>query len=736
MYRIIKEKLGIKLFILFTAVIVMAVVPLTYSALHALRSYGDHALQIHGEQIRSQTLDSLQELTREKAARSQERFDRIAASAALLGSQAATIYDNLQLYGEEPLYDDTLVRSTLTGNFISDPAAPVSRVYWGGSRISPEIREELRAMSHMAPLFKRVLKENPEVLASHSISASGIGHYCTVRAKYRRAASEIPPPSVFDLRDGEPMIIFTKAEEPSKDVRWTNIYKDDVIEGFMLTASAPIYDDEDRFRGITGIDVPLSTLIDEMLASRSHEAEHRLLFSFILDKDSKVIAFPRRYYRLFGLVPASSEFRFSSDRLGLSLSNSRHDNIKRLATAATSSFEHRQKIMLSGENYYVITSMMSKQGWVYGVVVRESDMLKIVDENRRELEQTIGEMAAKSIGFSLFTIGIAIAIIFVLIKYLITPLRKLSRATEQVAAANYEVQCPVTTRDELGLLATSFNSMVLQLRTAQARQQEYSESLEKEVAERNEQIIRQKQDLEKTIARLQDEIQQRQIVSEKLRKQSEELHHSLQEKEMLLREIHHRIKNNMLIVISMLELQRQEMEGERQREIFKEMENRIRSMALVHEKLYSSNSISHIDIATYLHDVAKSLLSSMVIDDRITLELQAEPISIDIDHAIPVGLVINEIITNAVKHAFPEGRNGKISVAVKRTHDNQIELTVADDGIGIAEDVDILQSSSFGTGIIIGALVKMQLKGNIEVEHEEGTKYTISFLDPLLHKRL
>lgn len=152
----------------------------------------------------------------------------------------------------------------------------------------------------------------------------------------------------------------------------------------------------------------------------------------------------------------------------------------------------------------------------------------------------------------------------------------------------------MTTKDELGLLATSFNSMVMQLRTVQAQQQEYFLSLEKEVAERNKQVIRQKVDLEKNIIRLQKEIEHRQTVSEKLREQGYELQNSLDEKEVLLREIHHRIKNNMLIIISMLELQRQDIEGEKQRDIFKEMENRIRSMALVHEKLYSSDSILKI----------------------------------------------------------------------------------------------------------------------------------------------
>ncbi len=736
MLRIIKESLGVKLFVLLTAVVVMAVVPLTYSALHSLIDYGDQALELHSDHITSQTLSSLQRITREKAALHQKHFDQIASSAAMLGSQAAAIYNNLQLYAGNPLYHDHLLPSPLTGNFISDLAAPVTTIYWGGSQISPDIREELRAISHMAPLFERALKDNPEALASHTITASGIGKYCTTREKYKKASLKIPSPSVFDLRDGEPMTIFSHAEDRTGDVRWTDIYKDDVIEGFMLTASAPVYDNKDRFRGITGIDVPLSAVIDDILTTDSHQEDNRPLFSFLLGANSKIIAFPQKYYRLFGIEPDSSEYLYSSDRLNLFLDDSINANVRKLAGIVISSLEHQQKIMLDGENYYVVTSKMQKQGWIFGVVVRESEMLQTVNSGRRELGQSIRTMAVKSVIFSLVTLGIAIAIIFLLLTHLINPLRKLSQATEQVAAGNFEVQCPVTTKDEPGVLATSFNSMVMQLRAAQKQQQMYSNYLEKEVAKRNEQVNHQKLELEKTVIRLQDEIEQRQIVSEKLQEQGEELQKSLQEKEVLLREIHHRIKNNMLIIISMLALQRQDIEQEKQREIFREMENRIRSMALVHEKLYSSNSISQIDTGSYLHDIAKSLLSSMVIDGRITLDVQTEPIAIDIDHAVPIGLVTNEIITNSIRHAFPEGRKGTISLTVKRCANNQLLLTLADDGIGLPEDFDIMRSSTFGTGIIIAGLVKMQLKGELTMEREMGTKYSIRFLDPILHKRL
>ncbi|HKJ66006.1 MAG TPA: histidine kinase dimerization/phosphoacceptor domain -containing protein, partial [Desulfopila sp.] len=759
-----------------------------------------------------------------------------------------------------PLYQNDLSPSPITGNYINAAVAPLTTVYWGDSQISSSVREELRALTHMTPLFKRVLTENPEVLASHTITASGIGLYCTEREHYKKAASEIPPSSIFDLRDGEPMTIFTTSEEPSEAVRWTNIYKDEVIDGFMLTASAPVYDDTGQFRGITGIDIPLTDVVGDVLAADNDEDEKWLLFSFLLDSDGRIIAFPEKFFNLFGIEHTPSAYRNSSDQLAILLGQSQSGEVRNLSAALIEEAEQQRIVTLEGENYYVVTSRMPKHQWIFGVVARKSDMLETVTAGRGELDQTIGKLAIRSVAFSLATIGIAIVIIFLLIKHLITPLRRLSLATEQVTAGNLNVHCPVTTNDEPGTLAASFNSMVIQLRVAQKQQQMYFGYLEEEVAKRSEEVLLQKRELEKTITRLEDEIERRQIVSEalhlsrqkyhdtlesslagvyiiedfklsyvnssfaeklfhtskksligksplefvtpkdrgrvganiklrqlgvnippyvlecirpdgtrfygevwskattwkdkkvvvgtitdvtvlrqkelRLREQDDELQKSLQEKEMLLREIHHRTKNNMLIIISMLELQRLELDGEQQRTIFQEMENRIRSMALVHEKLYTAQNLNRIDMGSYLNDIARSLLSSMVINSTIDLDLQAEPISIDIDHAVPIGLVVNEIITNAIKHAFPKSRRGTISVTAKRTDNSHLHLIIADDGIGLPEDIDILATSSFGTGIIISGLVKMQLKGEITVERGMGTTYHIRFLDPILHKRL
>jgi hypothetical protein len=158
-------------------------------------------------------------------------------------------------------------------------------------------------LTHINPLFKQTLIENPEVLASHVITVSGIGQYYTDTQKSKESVFMLPPASEFDLRDGEPMTIFTRSEDTSPGVRWTNIYKDDVDDGLMLTASGSIYDNSGLFRGIVGIDVPLQNLINDILRSDDNGcADGTILFSFLLDRSTGVIAIPYPYYPLFGLT--------------------------------------------------------------------------------------------------------------------------------------------------------------------------------------------------------------------------------------------------------------------------------------------------------------------------------------------------------------------------------------------------------------------------------------------------
>jgi PAS domain S-box-containing protein len=211
------------------------------------------------------------------------------------------------------------------------------------------------------------------------------------------------------------------------------------------------------------------------------------------------------------------------------------------------------------------------------------------------------------------------------------------------------------------------------------------------------------------------------------RKRTEEaLQASCREKEILLREIHHRVKNNMQIVSSLLHLQSDRVTDEESRRTLKEGQLRIRSMALVHEKLYQSPDLSAIDFADYLRSLLTHLFRFFHIDaERIRLETALDHVLLDINAAVPCGLLASELITNALKHAFPMDRKGVVEVGLHRTDDGAVALRIADNGVGIPESRDVFGDESFGLQIV--NLLVGQIDGTVELDRKKGTSFTITF---------
>jgi PAS domain S-box-containing protein len=207
-------------------------------------------------------------------------------------------------------------------------------------------------------------------------------------------------------------------------------------------------------------------------------------------------------------------------------------------------------------------------------------------------------------------------------------------------------------------------------------------------------------------------------------KQDEEsIRASLDEKVVLLREVHHRVKNNLQIIISLVNLQMRQTTDPEVKRIMSETQSRVRAMSLVHEKLYQSESLSRIDFADYTRFLVTHLFSFYGIGTRkVRLAMSMEKIMVDINTAVPLGLILNELASNALKHGFPDEREGIISISGKDDGE-EIELVVHDDGIGIPADFDWKNTPSLGIRLII-ALVG-QLNGTIDLSTVEGTTFIL-----------
>jgi predicted ATPase/two-component sensor histidine kinase/tRNA A-37 threonylcarbamoyl transferase component Bud32 len=278
---------------------------------------------------------------------------------------------------------------------------------------------------------------------------------------------------------------------------------------------------------------------------------------------------------------------------------------------------------------------------------------------------------------------------------------------------------------------TPDRATILQVLTAQAA-----------IALENAKLYQQLEGYSQTLETNNDVLQQE--VSDRRRAENQ-LRQSLAEREVLLKEIHHRVKNNLQIISGLLQLQSQSVTDSATINILRESQHRIESMSLIHKKLYSSSDFGEIDQADYIPSLASSLLASyQITPGRVALHMEIAPILLNIDQAIPCGLIVNELVSNALKYAFPDDRPGEIDIHLHvlssnqsdNQSSNQVELIIRDNGIGLPETVNWEYAQSLGLSLVHDLAVE-QLEGSLTVERHPGTTFKIQFSPtPLLNSRL
>ncbi len=315
-----------------------------------------------------------------------------------------------------------------------------------------------------------------------------------------------------------------------------------------------------------------------------------------------------------------------------------------------------------------------------------------------------------SLFFSIFLIVILILLLILLLwlnqKLIFSPLKTLREKTELIAMnLNLNEMIDEPFGIELSGLTSSFNRMSSTIN-------DYLTNLENKVDERTAQ-------LKEFSLNLQNEVADR-------KKAEEELTKILEEKEILIKEVHHRVKNNFVVISSLINLKSSEMD-EKSKVVFNEIDQSLKTMSKIHELFYKSDKITNINIGEYFNVITDDLLITFNISGRkIKINKCLEDIPVNLNQAITCGLLLNEIISNAIKYAFPIQWEGKpeITISLKK-EDNFIEIKIGDNGIGMPDTADNKSSKSLGLTII--NMLPKQLKGSIETESSNGTHYTIRF---------
>ena len=296
-------------------------------------------------------------------------------------------------------------------------------------------------------------------------------------------------------------------------------------------------------------------------------------------------------------------------------------------------------------------------------------------------------------------VGIVSVVVFLLgigllygLSVLVTrPLRQMAETVRLISAGDLTRRASASSRDEVGQLAASFNGMVDKLTGAQRALEAANQSLEERVAER-----------------------------------TRRLQASVLEKEILIQEIHHRVKNNMQIISSLVNLQAERILDSETKDMFLVTKDRIRSMALVHEKIYRSKDFARIDFVDYVRNLVTQIFRSYGVSGAaVRSEVEGDPVFLNISTAVPCSLIVNELVSNSLKHAFPGGRPGRLTVRVAALDDGQVSLLVADDGIGLPPDFDLARTDSLGLQIV--SLLVDQLGGSIKVDGRNGSRFAFTF---------
>ena len=261
---------------------------------------------------------------------------------------------------------------------------------------------------------------------------------------------------------------------------------------------------------------------------------------------------------------------------------------------------------------------------------------------------------------------------------------------------------------------------ISELKRVTAELKEHQENLEALVAMRT-------RELDEANVILFRKIGEQKIVEAQLQK-------SLAEKELLLKEVHHRVKNNLQVISSLFSLQAATIVDPAVEQIFRECQARVRAISLVHEKIYRSEDLASIDFGKYIKELALHLFNTYRTSKaQIRLDLHIEPVPLVITTAIPCGLIINELVTNALKYAFPQDRSGTITINFMQHEEGMVALSIQDDGVGLPPDVDPETSASLGLHLV-SILTKDQLGGQLQLDRTGGTSFQILFKEEPLAK--
>jgi len=462
--------------------------------------FGEFSTSRNEANIRDNANAFLARITHEQAMRYESTFQKIAASSAVIAKQAAFLLENMTLYGKTPLKpNEKLVIYPHNGIFSNDRSKRTMVLYWGSPTMSPGISEQINTLSHLDPLLETVKESNPESVACYAVTEPGVARYYP----NIHGVEKLPPTTKFDIRNANWYVIAKPENNLERKTVWSNIYLDSVGQGLLTTASTPVYSKSGQYLGATGVDVTLDTIVNDILTHIPSCHRMEGLFSFLIDNQGRIVAFPPEYLDMFEIKIDRGKLVDATVILKHSLLDSSNVEIRKIGQNMLEKNYHVSRFFLNGHPYIISSHFMPSTGWRLGIVVPESAILASIQETRNTLDATVEKMTNR---FTLVTVLFLITSIIIIatlsIKNFIRPLDKLSKGALRVKEGDLTTQVDIHTKDEIGSLAKLFNNMVDTLREAKELEKEYTQTLEQKVKDRTQEIMIRSEDLKKIRERL------------------------------------------------------------------------------------------------------------------------------------------------------------------------------------------------------------------------------------------
>lgn len=309
----------------------------------------------------------------------------------------------------------------------------------------------------------------------------------------------------------------------------------------------------------------------------------------------------------------------------------------------------------------------------YFILVYSINKEEIINRNSEDLISLLNE--------TLLTIAVSFLLIFLLFRRILKNIDTITSTAIKVNQGEKNIRSKVKGDDDIGILGQAFDSMLDLF-------ENNIKTLDKKVEEKTQEITK-----------------------------------SLEEKELLLKEIHHRVKNNLALTIGLIELQQEEIQDEKTKKVLVDIQERIFTMELLHRKLYESENINDIPFKTYIKDLVGVISRSYDINNRVDVKIDMDEIALNIEKAMPCGLILNELITNSFKYAFCKNEDPKLEISIHKKEEFLI-MSIKDNGVGLKADFETLNSKTLGLKLI-NTIVKFQLFGTIDYFYEAGAKFII-----------